>query len=249
MTRSDALVASALPGGAQAPLEPDSPLWERAGERRLALQPAPVGLAVEVSPYLSRSYGHGRIREVRVRLLRDAERLAIRLVWADATRDDRLADLDAFADAAAVMFPLSEGATALTMGAAQAPVNLWLWKADRPEPFDLVARGFSSSRRRPAAPGGLEARARHADGIWRLVFRRPLAAAAEERVELAGGPSVGPPDRPTSGLPEGRPTSGPSDRPTSGLAVAVWDGDNAERAGQKSISGEFLPLYLEPVRG
>jgi DMSO reductase family type II enzyme heme b subunit len=119
------------------------------------------------------------------------------------------------------MFPLLENANPITMGDAQQPVNVWLWKADRDEPFDVIARGYSTSQRRPASSSRLAARAAYRDGGWNLVFQRPL-------------------DRPGSGefarFAPGRPSK---------IAFAVWEGSNAERAGQKAISGAFLDLELE----
>jgi DMSO reductase family type II enzyme heme b subunit len=233
MTPSEAIDALKLPSAGAELRDPDAPAWKRLKAVRLALEPAPVPMAAGVSPYLAQSTGHGRVRELRVRLAHDGESLAVRLSWTDPSRDEQLGDLDQFVDAAAVMFPLAESAdadaradaeltaAARTMGSEQAPVNLWLWKADQREPFDVIARGYSTSRKRPASESGLEAQARWADGGWSLVFRRPLAARADERVELRAGAATR-------------------------IAFAVWEGSNAERAGQKSASAGFTPLVLAP---
>lgn len=221
MTPSDSIEIPRVRALGTAALDPDASVWARGKGARIALQPSPAAMAAAVSTYLAQSSGHGRLRSLGLRLVHDGEFLAVRLSWPDPSRDDRIDDLDRFVDAAAVMFPLADAAEPLTMGSAEAPVNIWFWKADRSEPFDVVARGYSTSQKRPASSSGLEARARHANGEWDLVFRRPLAARGAETVDLAPGGATR-------------------------LAFAVWDGANAERAGQKSASAVFTPVVLAP---
>ena len=119
------------------------------------------------------------------------------------------------------MFPLLGDANPLTMGDEKLPVNAWLWRADRAEPFDVIARGFSTSQRRPATSSGLVARGLHRDGTWVVVFQRPLWPPDGEFVRFQPGDSAK-------------------------IAFAVWEGSNAERAGQKAISGGFMDLKLDP---
>ena len=221
MSPSDAIEIPRLVAAQPAPLDGGSSSWQSAPEARIGLDPAPVAMAAAVSSTLARSTGHGRVRELRVRALHDGESVALRLEWADPTRDDLIDDLDKFVDAAAVMFPLAPDSEALTMGSSGAPVNIWLWKADRAEPFDVVARGYSTSRKRPASTSGLEAEARHDGAGWQLVLRRPLATHAAETAGLAPGE-------------------------TSRLAFAIWDGSKAERSGQKSTSAGFVQATLAP---
>ena len=102
------------------------------------------------------------------------------------------------------------------MGSKGAPVNAWLWKADEPEPFDVVAEGYATSQRRTAEASGLKASAAHARGHWVLVLQRPLVVDGVF-VSLAGDEDVG-------------------------IALAIWEGANKERAAQKSVSGDFVPL-------
>ena len=201
-------------------LDPDADSWSRVEEHRIALSPAPVALAAGVSPYLAQSRDHGKVDALRARLAHNGATLSIRLSWRDPDRDDNLEDLDRFVDAAAIMFPLAPGAESLTMGAPDKPVNMWLWRADGTEAFDVVAHGFSTSRRRPGRDAGLVARGRHDRGEWTVVFQRPLVAAAEDRAAFT--PGIATP-----------------------IAFAVWEGRNAERAGQKSMSGPFLSAELE----
>ena len=194
--------------------------WSRSEENAIPLAPAPVTLTAAVSLPMALSQGHGAVSALSARAVHDGETLSIRLAWEDAQKDDRIADLDRFADAAAVLFPLLADANPVTMGDEQQPVNAWLWKADRPEAFDVIARGYSTSRRRPARESGLTARGLHRDGTWIVVFQRRLRRAGSEFTDFQPGG-------------------------TSKIAFAVWEGSNAERAGQKAVSGAFIDLELD----
>ncbi len=201
-------------------LEVDGAAWGGLRAIAIDLVPAPVTLAASVSGQMALSQNHGKVRRVEARLAHNGETLSVRLSWRDDQKDDRIEDLDRFADGAAVMFPLLEDANPITMGDERHPVNAWLWKADRDEPFDVIARGYSTSQRRPAKSSQLAASAIHRDGEWHLVFQRPLQAASGEFVRFAPG------------------------QPAK-IAFAIWEGSNAERAGQKAISGAFAEVELE----
>jgi DMSO reductase family type II enzyme heme b subunit len=180
-----------------------------------------VILTAAVSPYLASSQDHGAVKSLSARALHNGGTLNIRLAWDDPAKDDAIRDLDGFADAAAISFPLLADANPFTMGDEAQPVNAWLWRADRGEPFDVIARGYSTSQRRPANASGLAARGLHEDGGWVVVFQRPLRPASGEFAAFEPGT-------------------------TAKIAFAVWDGSNAERAGQKAFSGAFIELPLDP---
>lgn len=199
----------------------DGAIWSGQTAVEIDLVPAPVALAAGVSGQMALSQGHGKVRRVDARMVHNGETLSVHLSWRDAQKDDSIEDLDRFSDGAAVMFPLLGDANPVTMGDAKQPVNAWLWKADRAEPFDVIARGYSTSQRRPAASSRLAASASYGDGGWRLVLQRPL-------------------DRPESGEFT-RFVPGQHSK----IAFAIWEGSNAERAGQKAISGAFVDLELE----
>jgi DMSO reductase family type II enzyme heme b subunit len=201
-------------------LEVDGVSWAGTSAIGIDLVPAPVTMAASVSHQMALSQNHGKVRRVEARLVHNGETLSVRLSWRDAEPDDRIEDLDRFADGAAVMFPLFEDANPITMGDDRHPVNAWLWKADREEPFDVIARGYSTSQRRPASSSQLATRALHRDGEWHLVFQRPLQPAAGEFARFAPGQ-------------------------LAKIAFAIWEGSNAERAGQKAISGAFVEVELE----
>lgn len=193
-----------------------SPAWRGVTETKVDLVPSPVGMAEEVSPFMALSEDHGKVSAARVRIASNGTTFSVRLTWVDPDDDSAPGDLDEFADGAAVMFPLAQGASALSMGAESAPVNAWLWKADEAAPFDVFAEGYATSERREAGASGLKAAATHANGHWTLVFQRPIVAEGSF-VSLAGEADVG-------------------------IAFAIWEGANKERAGQKSVSGEFVAL-------
>lgn len=190
--------------------------WRGVSETTVDLMPSPVGMAEAVSPFMALSQDHGKTEATKVRIASNGTTLSIRLTWADPDDDSTPGDLDEFADGAAVMFPLADGASALSMGSEDTPVNAWLWKADEAEPFDVVARGYATSDRRGADVSGLKASATHANGHWVLVFQRPLVAEGAF-VSFAGNVDIG-------------------------IAFAVWEGANKERAGQKSVSGDFVAM-------
>lgn len=193
-----------------------SSVWGGVDETAIDLMPSPVGMAETTSPFMALSTDHGKVEAAKVRIASNGQSLSIRLSWADPEADDAPADLDEFPDGAAVMFPLIPGADALTMGGPGTPVNAWLWKADEPEPFDVVAEGYATSDRRAAGASGLKASASHEGGRWILVFQRPLEADGAF-VSFKEEDKVG-------------------------ISFAIWEGANKERAGQKSVSGDFEPL-------
>ena len=108
------------------------------------------------------------------------------------------------------------------MGTEGAPVNIWHWRADRPKAArNNIAEGIGTSRLTNAAPV-VSTQAAHLGGRWALVFRRVLAS-----------------DTPAAAAAQFTP--GASHR----LAVALWSGANAERAGLKAFSPEWVELELE----
>ena len=194
--------------------------WSKIKTQELQLSPSPIALTESVSPYMAKTTGHGVINKLNVQMTHNGTTLSIRLSWPDPDKDDELADLDQFSDAIAVMFPLVEGASAFSMGSADKPVNAWFWKADESEPYDVLAKGYATSRKRPANLSDLTANSYYSDGGWVVVLQRPLLSNDEELVSLKPGNE-------------------------SAIAFAVWEGSNAERSAQKAVSGEFMELAID----
>lgn len=207
--------------GDDAFLDPRGTVWDAIVAQDVDMVPAPVGLAAGLSPFMALSRGHGKVRRAEVKVAHNGRKLSVRLVWGEDDPVTAIGDLDRFVDGAAVMFPLTTQARALTMGDEHNPVNAWLWKANRPAPDDVLAHGFGTSRRRAGTETGLRAAAYHVDGHWYVVFQRTLRAGPGADAQVTFKPAA-----------------------TVGIAVALWAGNNRERAGQKSVSGEWIPLEI-----
>jgi complex iron-sulfur molybdoenzyme family reductase subunit gamma len=144
------------------------------------------------------------------------ERLYLRLSWADPTGDNSTNSLRRFADAVAVQLPTdTNDRPPIAMGGSDNPVNVWYWTGEgRTE--ELLAGGPGST----TDLGGSElvTDADHSDGRWRVVLSRPLKAQSENRISI------------------------PEDSDLD-VAVAVWNGSNMERSGQKAASSwHYLAL-------
>jgi len=241
-----ALRAASDPG-----LDPDAAPWDDAQEVTLPL-------AAQTITY---PFGGGGTSEVRVRALHHGNDLFVRVAWDDSSRSSTTREVRQFTDAAAVEFPAEAASSvpAVCMGQVDGGVNIWQWRADhdadngrRPasedayvdvEPpgggyapaeelgnpvalrraaQDLVAEGFGTLEK--AATQRVRAHGRYSrgdpttPGTWTVVFRRPFATP---------GP--------------GQPGFGVGD--TVDVAFAVWNGDEGERNGLKSVS-DFARLTL-----
>jgi len=211
--------------GVEQLLDPDDPVWARAGEDPLQLIGTPAGLqptAAIRNTWAGKKIG--AVERVQVRAVHNGEILAFRLEWDDATQNDSLTDTTAFIDAAAIALPASPDAVTATMGAPGAAVNAWYWRADEKDGGrHLLAEGLGTTRTLDS--GAVRSSGVWKDGRWRVVIARALQVKTSEPVAQLE------PDQVT------------------GYAVAVWDGAQQERAGIKGFSGEWreLRLAFEPM--
>lgn len=147
----------------------------------------------------------------KLRAIYGAKTMAIHIEWADAQAAGTR-HIGKFADAVALQWPLNHGpGRALPyvgMGHAGAPVAVWLWRGDGLVET-LAAEGFGTLTRE--APDGVQARGEWKDGAWRVVFKRALAGKGGARFN-------------------------PARQGLAPLAVAVWNGEAAERNGLKRLS-------------
>ena len=71
------------------------------------------------------------VKELFVQSINDGKYIAFRLVWADATRDDRIKIMN-FSDGAAIQFPvMKKDSPEYFMGESEKPVHILFWKAWR----------------------------------------------------------------------------------------------------------------------
>ncbi len=197
-----------------------SAAWQNITGETVGMIPSLVELTGVVSPYLVRQKGHGVTREAAVKMVHDGQTMSLRMEWVNPEPRDEITDLDQFVDAAAVMFSTDRLASAISMGAVGSPINIWLWRADEAEPLDVVAEGYGSSQRRSGASSFLTCAWQFADKHRSLVIQRPLACDVPGSVTFVPGA-------------EAR------------IAFAIWSGENNERSGQKSVSGEFVSLAID----
>ncbi|MCC6765127.1 MAG: ethylbenzene dehydrogenase [Deltaproteobacteria bacterium] len=211
--------AHRVPDSDSALLDASSSAWTNVPMTAIDLFPAPLPMVEAASPFLARSAGHGTLRRIELAAAHNGRCLAISLRWG-CGRHAEIVDLDQFVDAVAVLFPMSRTAIAMTMGSAEGPVNGWLWRANRQRPYEIMGTGYAAVRRLDdEAAGDLTASARHDGSSWHVVFRRGLSGK-EGQVSFLPGQDLK-------------------------IALAAWDGGNAERSGRKSISGDFTDFSLE----
>ncbi len=216
--------ASYLAGvGIEELLDPHAGAWKKQAREHLKLEGTPLGLqptgAIRAA-WAGKTIG--AVGGVDLAALHEGRHLALRLEWADPSESRTVDDNDRFADAAAVAFPVAEGAPLVTMGAPGQAVNAWYWRADGEGGRDVVAEGLGTSR----TLGGERVRARGSwqSGRWHVVIARALRSEGTEPVvQLSPGGSIG-------------------------FGVAVWEGGNGERAGIKAVSGfEWRALDLDAL--
>jgi DMSO reductase family type II enzyme heme b subunit len=161
------------------------------------------------------------VESVSVEAARTDERLYLRLSWSDPTANESTDSLRAFADAAAVQFPVSsESQPPIAMGSTDNRVNVWYWNAaDGTE--SLLAGGAGSTTQ--ISESAVETTATHTGDRWAVVFTRPLSSDRANVTDVD-------PDQDVN------------------AAFAVWEGGNDERSGQKAAS-EWYYLSLGPAEG
>ncbi len=208
------------------PLDPAAALWNSGAQ----------AVSIDLGPQMitNPKWPDPAVKSVRVQAFRTRQELAIRIEWQDATQDSRTDLTDYYSDMAAVMFPVKPGKEppVIMMGAEDTPVNIWQWKAiwqnglepqkprrgpdapasQRSSPVeDLNAEGFSTLTTQEVQ--SVLGQADRKDGHWRVVFKRSLTNADENDAQFEHS------------MP---------------MAVAVWNGYNRERNGQKGIAGWIL---------
>ncbi len=226
------------------PLDPNAPLWNAPG--------GPKKITLELGPqmFTNPKWPDPSIKEVTLSAVRNESELAIILEWTDDAKDNSYGFSERFTDQAAVMFPLEPEAEAplITMGNEGRTVNIWQWKAtwqkdlepkrnnrfpdgrdslqpskgisgqvsDRVSPVeDLNAEGFSTLTIQEEQ--NVQGKGVWKDNRWRVIFRRSLGNSDSADAQFVG--------------------------PTQ-MAIAIWNGANKERNGQKGLVGWILLRFL-----
>lgn len=206
------LRARAVPG--EAPRALEDPAWEAAGAAAF-----PLAGQLLVEPRLFTPAADS----VTVRALYGQDAVALLLEWDDPSQSAGGGGKPP--DAVSVQFPvrLGEGLARPTfsMGERDAPIYLWLWRADGSGPRELNAAGPEKPRVQPAEGQGLTAAARFDQGRWRVLLRRALTTA-ETADDLQFTPGTFIP-----------------------IAFAVWEGGQGEAGARKAVSSWYT-LVLEP---
>jgi DMSO reductase family type II enzyme heme b subunit len=215
MTR---IQARRAPGMAERLADPADTIWAFASPSLLEMAPTPIGFQPSmyvVAAWRDRSYG--RLPELAVSALHTGSHLGLKLEWREEQPVREPADLNEFADAAAVLFaPHGPETPVETMGSPSQPVVAWYWRPQLAAPITSSATGSGTMARFPRA--SVQARGAWSNGTWSLSFVRPLAA--EEEPHLQAG----------------------SDHT---LSFAIWRGANSERAGIKAFAKVWHELYIE----
>ena len=188
-------------------------------------------------------------RALTVRSLHNGHDIAFLLEWQDNTKSDRLTP-GTFRDGVAIGLPLGDAPAFFCMGQLDHYINIWHWKADWQSDIDrraartsekkeggvrtfeviprrissvedLIGGGFSTLTTKDKQ-GRVQGKALWKDGVWRVVMHRPLASDEQENEAT---------------LIPGRMQT---------VSFAVWNGENKERNGQKSVAPWFQ-LMIDPA--
>ncbi|MBI3603251.1 MAG: hypothetical protein HY205_02225 [Nitrospirae bacterium] len=226
------------------PAAPEDPAWGTIPPLTLPLSGQVITRPVWPEP---------SARALVVRSVHNGTDIAFLLEWQDNTKNDRLTP-GTFRDGVAIGLPLGDAPAFFCMGQLDHYINIWHWKADWQSDIDrraakaaerkseggevrrfeviprrassvedLIGGGFSTLTTKQTQ-GRVQGKATWKDGLWRVVVRRPLAGADQEN---------------EARLEPGRLQT---------IAFAVWNGENKERNGQKSVAPWFQLSIDAPAK-
>lgn len=222
------------------PSAPDDAAWAKVSSLTVPLSGQVITRPVWPEP---------TARALVVRSLHNGTEIAFLLEWQDNTKNDRLTP-GTFRDGVAIGLPLGDAPAFFCMGQLDHYINIWHWKADWQSDIDrrasrqtekkeggvrtfeviprrvssvedLIGGGFSTLTTKEKQ-GRIQGKAQWKDGVWRVVMRRPLSSDEQEN---------------EAKLVPGRVQT---------VSFAVWNGENKERNGQKSVAPWFQ-LAIDPV--
>ncbi len=196
-------------------LDPADPAWLKAQEytvifsRRLN----EVGSRTTFSP--------DENRIVKVKAVHNGIDILFFFRWNAASENASVDDYPVFADAFAMEIPMFTDDSPLWMGAMDKPVNIIFWRADLPNPENIVGGGMGTVQISPdLSSRNITQYQKWENGTWNVIIIRPMAAASENQVSFVRGKSYR-------------------------AAFANWKGGTyAERGGHKIVS-EWQYLFIE----
>lgn len=194
-------------------------LWRQAASSALQMSGTPVGMqpteAVRNS-WQNRSVG--AIKRVNVQAVHNGSQIAFRLGWNDAELNLDHGDNSRFPDAAAIAFPFTKDSPLVTMGAPNAPLGIWYWRADSDgSGFQVKASGPGTTQ--IVDRQMVRTSSRWQDGRWDVVIVRQLESIGADTIKLMAGLATR-------------------------FGVAVWEGGHGERGGLKASCGDWQALNI-----
>ena len=214
------------------PIDPNDPFWT--DSNRIQAKSIELGPQMITNP----RWPDPSTKSVKISGVQNGSDIALLLEWDDATLENKIEVSATHTDQAAIMFPLHPGkeVPSITMGSENEIVNIWQWRAIwetslnakprssdrnsrisvssniRRSPIeDLTAAGFSTLTTQEEQD--VLGHGRWQDKTWRVVFKRTLVNSDSADIQFKH-PTV--------------------------MAIAVWNGGNGERNGQKGISNWIL---------
>ena len=219
-----------VPG--EIPIDPNDSFWRDAG--RFRLQTVELGPQMITNP----KWPNPSVKSVNILGVQNESELGLLLEWSDSSLENKIEISATHTDQAALMFPLYPGKElpAITMGSENEIVNIWQWRAIwepsissksrsnnrsskalvsdrvyRSPVEDLTAAGYSTLTTQDEQ--NVSGRGVWEGKTWRVVFKRSLKNADSADIQF---------------------------KHSTVMAIAVWNGGNRERNGQKGISNWIL---------
>ncbi len=206
-------------------LDPNDPAWAAVPQYTVALDTV---ITAAGAPQLLPS---SKWRFLRVKVMHNGTDVFFRFQWPDATQDTSVADGPLFADAVALEIPFNANASSVAMGNQFEPVNIIFWRADLPNPQNIVSGGAGTVQKSPDSDGP-PALVSHFQqwnaGAWTVVFKRAMTGPAVDSTGKSPGNMV-------------TLLRGANYR----ITFAQWDGGNQERNGVKLVAGSWQTLFVQ----
>lgn len=227
-------------------LDPNNSAWNSATQYTVTLDT--VISAAGVPQLLPSS----KYRYLKVKAIHDGVTIFFRYQWTDSTANASVGDAPLFADAVAMQIPFRSGYSSIAMGNQNTcwfgqvvditrcgAVNIHFWRADLPNPQNIVAGGAGTVQRTPDSDGDPNATppisplVTHsqswAGGSWTVILKRPMTGPLLDANGFAPGNLV---------------TLAPNKYYQ--ITFGQWDGGNEERNGVKLVAGSWQTLYVLP---